>query len=117
MKIRCTYKFIFTPIQIISIGKVFHENSFEKGHKVTRKWPSGESVVHEFFWGRSKRNNCENQSYMESYMETQLGACAQYAASVQYSLFQFELGPLQINCLYRSKAPHLSSFVARQHIC
>lgn len=33
MKIRVTYKFIFTPIQIISIGKVFHENSFEKGHK------------------------------------------------------------------------------------
>jgi len=49
MKIRCTYKFIFTQIQIISIGKVFHENSFEKRHKVTRKWPSGQSVVHGFF--------------------------------------------------------------------
>lgn len=36
MKIRCTYKFIFTQIQIKSIGKVFHENSFEKRNKVTR---------------------------------------------------------------------------------
>lgn len=49
MKIRCTYKFIFTQIQIISIGKVFHENSFEKRNKVTRKLAFCLSVVHEFF--------------------------------------------------------------------